>query len=154
MYWLQLAEDLEWGLNKFCAEKKANTKDIWDEDEVEEGAEFDTSDDPRQQPDYEIVYKQKVTTEEIYLGMGNKNNATASCEDMIVKVKLPGVEKFSDIDLDLHEKFLDCRTAQYRLGLHLPHPVDPKKSGAHWDLDKQTLSVTMTMNRELDFINF
>ena len=130
------------------------TKDIWDEEEVEEGAEFDTTDDPREQPEYDIVYKQKITTEEMFLGMGQKNNSSASCEDMIVKVKLPGVEKFSEIDLDLHEKFLDCRTAQYRLGLHLPHPVDPKKSGAEFNVADNVLSVTMTMNRELDFINF
>lgn len=88
------------------------TKDIWDENEVEEGAEFDTSDDPREQPEYEIVYKQNVTTEEVFLQMGNKTPATSSCEDMIVKIKLPGVSKLADIDLNLFERFLDCRTTQ------------------------------------------
>jgi hypothetical protein len=92
-------------------EKKV-TKDIWDENEVEEGAEFDTRDDPRSQPDYEIVFKQKVTTEEMFLQMGNKTPATSSCEDMVVKIKLPGVQKLSDIDLNLYEKFLDCRTSK------------------------------------------
>ena len=91
-------------------EKKV-TKDIWDETEVEEGAEFDTSDDPRQQPEYEIIYKQRVTTEEIFLQMGTKSPATSSCEDMIVRVRLPGVQYLTEIDLNLHEKFLDCRTA-------------------------------------------
>ena len=95
----------------FFKEKKV-TKDIWDENEVEEGAEFDTSDDPRAQPDYEIIYKQKVTTEEMFLQMGNKTPATSSCEDMIAKIKLPGVQKLADIDLNLFEKFLDCRTSQ------------------------------------------
>ena len=42
--------------------------------------------------------------------MGNKTPATSSCEDMIVKIKLPGIEKLADIDLNLFEKFLDCRT--------------------------------------------
>jgi hypothetical protein len=90
-------------------EKKV-TKDIWDEEEVDEGAEFDTSDDPRMQPEYEIVYKQKVTSEDIFLQMGSKNPSTANCEDMIVKIKLPGVNKISDIDVNVYEKFLDCRT--------------------------------------------
>lgn len=134
--------------------EKKITKDIWDEDEVEEGAEFDTTDDPREQPEYDIVYKQKIATEDIYLGMSNKNGATSSCEDMIVKIKLPGVEKFNDIDLDLHEKFLDCRTTRFRLGLHLPHPVDPSKSSAEFKVEDETLSLTMAMNRDLDFINF
>ena len=94
------------------SEKKASTKDIWDAEEVEEGAEFDTHDDPRPQPDYEIVYKQSLTSEELFLQMGNKTPATASCEDMLVKVKLPGVEKLSEIDVEIFEKFLDCRTSQ------------------------------------------
>lgn len=130
------------------------TKDIWDEAEVEEGAEFDTSDDPRQQPEYDILYKQKICSEDLYLGMSNKNGSTASCEDMVVKIKLPGVAKMSDIDLELHEKFLDCRSTSWRLGLHLPHPVDTKQSSAKWDAKESTLIVTMTMNRDLDFINF
>jgi hypothetical protein len=64
------------------------------------------------QPEYEIVYKQKVTSEDIYLQMGNKTPATASCEDMIVKIKLPGVSKLADIDVNLYDKFLDCRTRE------------------------------------------
>lgn len=98
--------------NQFSIKEKKITKDIWDENEVEEGAEFDTSDDPRPQPDYDIIFKQKVTTEEMFLQMGNKTPATSSCEDMIVKIKLPGIEKLADIDLNLFEKFLDCRTSQ------------------------------------------
>lgn len=79
---------------------------------MEEGEEFDTSDDPRIQPDYEITYKQKVTTEDIFLQMGNKTPSTASCEDMVVKIILPGVQKISEIDVNLFDKFLDCRTSK------------------------------------------
>jgi len=62
------------------------------------------------QPEYEIVYKQKVTSEDIFLQMGSKNPSTTSCEDMIVKIKLPGVHKITEIDVNVYEKFLDCRT--------------------------------------------
>lgn len=41
-----------------------------------------------------------------------------------------------------------------RLGLHLPHPVNPKTSSAKWDPKNSTLIVTMTMTREYDFVNF
>lgn len=95
---------------EFFLEKKTNSKDIWDVNEVEEGGEFDTSDDPRIQPDYEIHYKQKVSAEDIFLQMGNKTPATASCEEMVVKINLPGVGKISEIDVNLYDKFLDCRT--------------------------------------------
>ena len=90
--------------------EKENTKDIWNVNEVGEGEEYDSYDDPRMQPEYEIVFKQKVTTEDIYLQMGNKNQSTASCEDMIVKISLPGVGKITEIDINLFDKFLDCRT--------------------------------------------
>lgn len=79
---------------------------------MEEGAEFDMKDDPRIAPDFDIVYKQSLATEEIYLQMGNKTPSTASCEDMIVRIKLPGISKLSEIDLEIYEKFLDCRTSQ------------------------------------------
>lgn len=62
------------------------------------------------QPEYEIVYKQKVTSEDIFLQMGSKNPSTTNCEDMIVKIKLPGVNKITEIDVNVYEKFLDCRT--------------------------------------------
>lgn len=35
-------------------------------------------------PRYEMIFKQAVTSEEMYLQMGNKNPSTASCEDMVV----------------------------------------------------------------------
>ena len=81
---------------------------------------------------YDIVYKQAVTSEDMYLGMGNRTPATSSCEDMIVlcflcqlryvfgqlrifffqvKISLPGT-KMADVVLDVKEKFLDCRSAK------------------------------------------
>lgn len=133
--------------------RKKNTKDIWDEEEVVEGSEFDTVYDPRPQPEYEIVYKQAVTSEDMFLGMGMKNPSTASCEDMVLKIELPGA-KSADIELDVKAKFLDCRTPKYKLGLHLPHPVDHKTGKAQWDGDKHVLTVTLRMNREYDAFNF
>ena len=64
------------------------------------------------QPEYEIIYKQKLTSEELFLQMGNKTNSTASCEDMIVKIKLPGVLKISEIDVNVVDNFLDCRSSK------------------------------------------
>lgn len=40
------------------------------------------------------------------------------------------------------------------LGLHLPHPVDSKSGKAEWDGKTETLSVTLKMKREYDFMNF
>lgn len=59
-------------------------KDIWSTDEVSENQQHEY-DDPRPQPQYDILFKQSVGTEDVYLGMGTKNPATASCENMVVR---------------------------------------------------------------------
>jgi hypothetical protein len=33
-------------------------------------------------------YKQRVTTEDVFLQMGNKNPSSASCEDLVVSLTL------------------------------------------------------------------
>ncbi|XP_046354107.2 dynein axonemal assembly factor 6-like isoform X1 [Haliotis rufescens] len=138
---------------KSAAGPKIASKDIWDEEEVPEGSEFESVYDPRPQPDFDIVYKQAVTSEDMFLGMGNKTPSSASCEDMVVKIKLPDC-KMADVQLDVKAKFLDCRTPKYKLGLHLPHPVDHKNGKAQWESSSETLVVTLHMMREYDFMNF
>ncbi|KAK2193095.1 hypothetical protein NP493_17g06054 [Ridgeia piscesae] len=135
------------------AHQKKNEKDIWEAQEVNPGAEYDDVYDPRPQPEYEILYKQSVTTEDMFLQMGNKTPSTASCEDMVVKIQLPDTVG-SDVKLDVKDTFLDCRTPKFKLGLHLPHTVDPKTSRAQWVVDKHVLIVTLRMAREYDFVNF
>ncbi|XP_078683277.1 dynein axonemal assembly factor 6-like [Branchiostoma floridae x Branchiostoma belcheri] len=132
---------------------KPATKDIWEEEEVTTGAEYEDVLDPRPQPEYDVVFKQAVTSEDIFLQMGNKNLSSASCEDMVVKIKLPG-HKSSEVELDVTDKFLDCRTPKFKLGLHLPHPVDSKNGRAQWVQDQEMLVVTLRMVRDLDFVNF
>ncbi|KAM8800085.1 dynein axonemal assembly factor 6 [Eudromia elegans] len=133
--------------------KSENSKTIWNTEEVPEGSEFDDTWDPREQPEYEILFKQRVGTEDMFLGMSRKDASTACCEDMVIKIKLPET-KFSDITLDLQDKVLDLRTPQKKLLLHLPHPVDSKNGKAHFLSEEEILEVTLRMTREFDFINF
>ena len=58
---------------------------------------------------YDISYKQKVTSEDMFLGMSGKNPSTACCEDMIVKIELPGCN-MKDVELDVKQTTLDCRS--------------------------------------------
>ncbi|CAM9526156.1 dynein axonemal assembly factor 6 [Lampetra fluviatilis] len=133
--------------------KPNSSKDIWDEDEVPIGPQYDDTPDHRLQPQYEVLFKQKVGTEDIFLGMGRKDSSTACCEDMLIKVQLPG-SRSADIKLDVHDTFLDVRTDTYKLGLHLPHAVHSKEGHARFVSDTQTLELTLPMRREFDFINF
>ena len=68
-----------------------------------------------------------------------------------VRITLPGATG-KQIDLDITPQFLNLRTPVYRLGLHLPDPVDDKAGNAKWDKDTHTLTVTLRMVREFDFL--
>lgn len=71
---------------------------------------------------YELAYRQAVAPEDMYLGMSGRNPSSGSCEEMKVTVHLPNTT-FNQVQLDVLDKYLDVRTPQYRLNLHLPHPV-------------------------------
>ncbi|XP_053343050.1 protein PIH1D3 isoform X1 [Clarias gariepinus] len=131
---------------------KKNTKDIWDIEEVTDGTHFDDLADPRPQPEYEIILKQSVGTEDLFLGMSGKNPSSMCCENVLVRVKLPET-RASDLVLDVKERFVDLRTPKYKLGLHLPHPVHSREGTARFITEKCELEITLPMNRPLDSIN-
>uniref|UniRef100_A0A8D2LPH2 PIH1 domain containing 3 n=1 Tax=Varanus komodoensis TaxID=61221 RepID=A0A8D2LPH2_VARKO len=133
--------------------KSGDHKDIWCMEEVAEGSEYEDAWDTREQPEYEILFRQQVGTEDMFLGMTRKDPSTACCEDMLIKIKLPDT-KVSDVTLDVQEKVLDLRSPQKKLLLHLPHPVDRKNGKASFLPEKGILEVTLRMKREFDFINF
>ncbi|XP_009995387.1 PREDICTED: protein PIH1D3 [Chaetura pelagica] len=133
--------------------KSGNRKTIWNTEEVPEGSEFDDTWDPREQPEYQISFKQCVGTEDVFFGMSRKDPSTACCEDMVIKIKLPET-KYSDITLDIQEKVLDLRTPKKKLLLHLPYPVDSKNGKARFLSEEETLEVTLRISRQFDFINF
>lgn len=55
------------------------------------------------------MFKQAVSAEDVFLGLGRKNPTSACCQELVVKVKLPN-ENFKDVELDVTETFLECRT--------------------------------------------
>ncbi|XP_040856017.1 dynein assembly factor 6, axonemal [Ochotona curzoniae] len=130
-----------------------NSKDIWNPEEVPEGAEHDDMWDIREIPEYEIVFQQQVGTEDVFLGLTRKDTSTACCKDLVVKIKLPNTNP-SEIKLDIQETVLDLRTPNKKLLLNLPHPVECDSARASYIQETETLEVTITMKRELDFLNF
>ena len=133
-----------------AAPKKAPSKNIWDADEVPVNG-YGADNDPRKRPEYEILYKQAVTAEDMFIGLSGRDPSSGSCEDLVVRITLPGTTG-KQIELDVLPQFLDLRTPVYRLGLHLPHPVDDKSGNAKWDADAGVLAVTLRLNREYDFL--
>ncbi|XP_041659715.1 protein PIH1D3 [Cheilinus undulatus] len=127
---------------------KKDSKDIWSEEEVAEGSQYEDLADPRPQPEYEIILKQSVGTEDLFLGLNGKDPSSMCCEAMLVKIKLPET-KATDVFLDVKKKFLDLRTPKYKLGLHLPHPVDSHRGKAQFFSEREELELTLLIKRDM-----
>jgi hypothetical protein len=81
--------------------RKANISDIWDEDDVE----F-LDEDPRLQPEYSINYLQRVSSEDMYLGMSARTPSFSHSDDLQIKVILPNTE-LKDINLNITKESLE-----------------------------------------------
>ena len=97
---------------KADAKKKAEAaKDIWDEEDVVENEPYEDVDDGRKRPEYEILYKQKVSAMDVFSGLDGKDESSNCCEDMVIKVWLPAT-KFADVTLDVTAKHIDVRSKE------------------------------------------
>uniref|UniRef100_A0A7I4FF41 PIH1D1/2/3 CS-like domain-containing protein n=1 Tax=Physcomitrium patens TaxID=3218 RepID=A0A7I4FF41_PHYPA len=92
---------------------------------------------------YAFVYKQAVSCNDVYMQMSEKDCGSLSCEELVMKVKLPGTDGLEELDLDVHKTYLKLVSPQYYLCLHLPHKVNMERSFAKWDPVLATLIVTM-----------
>lgn len=123
----------------------------WESEQTKDQELLDT----RRQPEYSIVYKQSITSEDVYLQLGLKTPATSSCEDMVVDIHLTDeTVGISQMDLEVEAELIRLQTPVYRLCLPLPQKVEPKQSRATYNCDKNLLKLTLRLQRELDFVNF
>lgn len=87
--------------------------------------------------------------------MGQRTGASASCEDLVLEISLPGETMEVDkMNLKLHEKDVDLATTLYRLKLPLPHAVDVDRCQAKYDSELCKLRLTLRLRREFDYVNF
>uniref|UniRef100_A0A7S1GDH3 PIH1D1/2/3 CS-like domain-containing protein n=1 Tax=Bicosoecida sp. CB-2014 TaxID=1486930 RepID=A0A7S1GDH3_9STRA len=124
-------------------------KDIWDaaalpteedDDDPAEGA-------GRKRPEYDILYKQDVGTEDVFLGLSDVDPSSNSCNFIVVKIKFPG-EKLRDIDLDVTQTRIKAQSPTHFLSTYLPYPVKHKDGSAKFDARNSTLVVTLPIIRE------
>ena len=110
--------------------KKADPNEIWAESEVRDLGDVDDEDDGRPQPEYDIVYKQKVSPEDMFLGVDPLRHPGISMSDEIVlKVTLPET-KLAEIDLDVRPTFVRITAPKWRLKAQLAETVDENKGNA------------------------
>ena len=115
-----------------------------------EAGDVDDVDDGRQQPEYDIVFKQNVRPEDFFLGVDPVRHPGISCSDaLVLKVTLPNT-KLADIDLDVRPTFVRVSAPKYKLKAHLGQKVDENKGNAKWDADKAMLMVTLPIVDDWD----
>ncbi|ETV92563.1 hypothetical protein H310_13226 [Aphanomyces invadans] len=124
----------------------ADPKAIWTDDEV--GSDGDDDEfDTRRRPKHEVLFKQEVMTEDVFLGLGDKDPSVASCDAMTIKISFPG-HRLDEIALDLTKHKLIAQSHALKLSLYLPNPVRHKQGKATWDATTDTLAVTVPIIKD------
>ncbi|CAG9784378.1 unnamed protein product [Diatraea saccharalis] len=107
----------------------------------------------RKTPEFTMNYQQSVSAEDVFLQIGSKTPSSASCENLIVRIKMPG-DKKENVDLSVDNNSVAVHSSRYQLKLPLPHSINPDTSKATWVSTDETLVLTLKLDREFDFINF
>jgi len=124
-----------------------NPKDIWDVDELEENIDDDV-DDGRERPRFEFMYRQAVGTEHAYLGSEDKDPSSTCCEDLILRIELPGTNSMAELDLDVQATYVRLESPLYKIAVYLPHKVDEERGKAKWDKHKENLTIYLPIIRK------
>ena len=119
---------------------KKKENEIWDEKEF---IEENIKEDGRPQPKFEVLYKQTVSTEDIYLGMSGKDVSSNSCDQLLMKIWLPNT-LLKEIGVEVKDQSVHLQCPEFLLNHILPYKVDKEKSDAKWDKDKGLLAITVS----------
>lgn len=128
---------------------RKNPNEIWKDEDLSQMAQKLSDDRP--EPEYEILYKQRVGTEDVFLGMGGLDPSSRCCQDLLIKIALPETKQ-AEISLDVKSNVLKLQAPKFALTLPLPHQVDDKTGNAKWDPAHNTLSVSLPIIKEFPIV--
>ena len=96
--------------------QRGGPRDIWLPEEVGTAADVVAAPDSRKRPEFDFAYKQKVGSEDVFLGLSGTTPSSIHCDTLVFRVQLPG-ERLADIDVDLTESRVTVSAAQQCVGL-------------------------------------
>lgn len=146
---LEKEEDVALGPRQTVVAPRAavtsKNKAIWEDSEVpsEDALIFDPK-DCRQRAEFEMVYKQLVNCEDLYLGT-EKTPASAHSNALVYRIFFPK-HKRSEIDVEATASTLRAESARLKLGVYLPQPALAEQGSAKWDAAKEALEVTLPLS--------
>lgn len=127
---------------------RSRSKAIWNIAEVPSedaiGFMFDTN-DKRKRAEFQFLYKQLVSSEDVYLGTTEKTPSSVHSNALVYKVSFPGHSR-REIDVDATRMTLRVESSQLKLALYLPQPVNAKSGSAQWDSNTSTISITLPLS--------
>lgn len=140
-------EFVEDGAESSTKKKTKDPKAIWDDDEIppEEALHFiDAAKDSRARAKFDMLYKQDVNSEDVYLGT-EKTPGSCHCQSLVYKIHFPD-HKHSELDVDVTKTTLTAESSRLKLALYLPQPVHAEKGTAKWDDKKKLLVLTLPVD--------
>lgn len=124
--------------NRILAKPK---NEIWSEkDFIEENIK----EDGRPKPKFEVLYKQNVGIEDVFLGLSGKDNSSNSCDQLLIKISLSNTN-LNEIGVEVKEQSIHIQTPSYLLNHILQYKVDKDKTNAKWDKSKGLLLLTVSI---------
>ena len=91
-----------------------DAKSIWAPEEVltvHEALAAPNPADARRRPEFDFSYKQRVGSEDVFLGLSGTTESSIHCDTLVMRILLPG-ERLCDIDLDCTEERIVVSASQ------------------------------------------
>lgn len=99
----------------------------------------------KEEPVYTVLEQQRITTEDVYLGVDFTRHPGGGADGIVVKVQLPKVEKTADIQIRVEGFQLYVSSKDYYLNAALPQKCVSDKADAAWDDKKKELLVKLVV---------
>ena len=119
-------------------------QEIWQEEDLSR-RDAELSDD-RPEPEDDLQLRQRVGPEDIFLGLSDMDPSSRHCQDLLIRVKLPGT-KYKDIGLDVEKRMVKLQAPKFKLNLALPYPVLDQQGSAKWLSTLETLEVALPIDK-------
>jgi hypothetical protein len=145
------------GQTKLAVKKPEDLKkkkdDVWVDDDLKAGSGITVKakGDDRKEPKYDILLRQDIGAQDMYLNLGDRDPGSDHCDQLVVKVQMPDTE-LKNITLEVLEDRLLVQSPKYRLNLALPHRVKKDDGKAEWEKLKATLKVTLPIQQSVKYI--
>eukprot|EP00913_Durusdinium_trenchii_P020108 g18896.t1 len=134
----------------FVCLAEQDEKAIWQADEFKaaSGVVVKSEGDDRAIPKYEILPRQKLQASDAYLNLQEMDPSSDRCQELLIKVWLPG-EQLRDISVDVLEDRLLLQATKHQLNVALPHKVRKDAGNAKWDKLQGVLSVCVPIDQKV-----